>query len=299
MSGIYGIKRGADVAIDDIEVLMHYTSSRSSEGDGEFVKLNASEVLKTNKNPNSDGNEVLGGMYTLKLPTQLFGTKGYYTIMIRPKEIRTKISDVGVLSAQSNIRGLVFDTSEIESQDLSKFNNNGLIGYRIEYLDPTANNAKLNNLFRIVTSNNKAEPVNQNLTNTNQKAIRYRFNDNANLVFATVTPNSSGSAKPNVTPFIGEPNQPVILTHTHFNPTVIEVEMVEHDIETLAYALYGPQSKSLEDGVYTIYNFDNEIYKQYNLFEIKESFDGKPLYEIREPRISIDFDKGFDNITEV
>ena len=42
------------------------------------------------------------------------------------------------------------------------------------------------NFFKIVTSNNRAEPVNQNLTNTNQKAIRYRFNDNGvTLTFNT------------------------------------------------------------------------------------------------------------------
>lgn len=302
MSGIYGIKRGADVALEDIEVLMHYTPSRTSVGDTAFTKLNTEEVIKKNKNPNNkNGNEILGGLYTLKLPTNLFGKKGYYTLLIRPVEIRTKIADVGVLSSQSDIKGVVFDLSNVDGRFTSKFQNNGLTGYRIEYLDtsPNSSEAKINNLFRLITSNNKAEPVNQNLTNTNQKAIRYRFNDNATLVFATVTPSSTNSVKPNVTPFIGEPNQSVILTNTHFNPVTIEIEMVDHDIETLAYGIFGPQTKSLEDGIYTVYNFDNQIYKQYNMFEIKEEFEGTPLFEVKEPRLTIDFNKTFENITNI
>ena len=74
--------------------------------------------------------------------------------------------------------------------------------------------------------------------------------------------------------------------------------MVEYDDETLAYALYGNQSKSLDDGIYTIYNFDNEIYKQYTLFEVKDQFTGKPLYEVREELNTPDFTKEFDDITD-
>ena len=75
--------------------------------------------------------------------------------------------------------------------------------------------------------------------------------------------------------------------------------MVEHDIETLAYGLFGNQTKSLEDGIYTIYNFENQIYKQYNLFEIKDQFTGTPLFEVREERDNIDFTKTFDNVSNV
>ncbi len=75
--------------------------------------------------------------------------------------------------------------------------------------------------------------------------------------------------------------------------------MVEHDIETLAYGILGNQSKSLEDGQYTIYNFDNDIYKQYDLYEIKDRFTGKPLFEIREERNNIDFNKQFNDISNV
>ena len=189
----------------------------------------------------------------------------------------------------------------IPTEFLQNFENNGLIGYRIEYLDTnsSAPDAKIHNFFKVVTSNNRAEAVNQNLTNSNQKAIRYRFNDNSSLVFCTLSPASASNVKPNALPYIGQPNQQIIITNTFFNPIMIEVEMVEQDIETLAYGIFGNQTKSLEDGIYTIYNFNNDIYKQYDLYEIKDRFTGAPLFEIREQRTSIDFTKRFSTVTTV
>ena len=71
--------------------------------------------------------------------------------------------------------------------------------------------------------------------------------------------------------------------------------MVEHDAQTLSYALYGNQSKSIQDGIYTIYDNNNLIYKQFNLFEIQDN-NNNPLYEAREVRVNIDQNKNFTNI---
>jgi hypothetical protein len=305
-TGTYGIVRPADISPDDVEIFYHFTPSRDTIGDATLTKLDPTQVLIKIDNPNKSqsnvtGFEVFGGMYTLKLPVATFGVKGFYTIIIKPIEIRTSIVDVGVLSAYPDIKGLVFDMSNIPAQFLNRFENDGLVGYRVEYLNTntTATDAKLNNFFRVITSNNRAEPVNQNLTNSNQKSIRYRFNDNSTLTFCTVSPASASNVKPNALPFIGQPNQQVIITNTYFNPIMLEVEMVQHDVETLAFALFGNQTKSLDDGIYTIYNFNNDIYKQYNLYEIKDKFTGKPLFEVREERASIDFNKTFNNITTI
>ena len=304
-TGTYGIVRPADITPDDVEIFYHYTPSRDKIGNTSLIKLNPSEVLFKMDNPNKSqsnitGPELFGGMYTLKLPAATFGTKGFYTIIIKPIEIRTRIVDVGVLSAFPDTLGILFDLSSIPQNLLNRFENNGLVGYRIEYLNTTPTpDAKINNFFRIITSNNRAEPVNQNLTNSNQKAIRYRFNDNSTLTFCTVSPSSASNVKPNALPFIGQPNQQVIITNTFFNPMMLEIEMVQYDIETLAFAMFGNQSKSLEDGIYTIYNFNNDIYKQYDLYEIKDRFSGQPLFEIREQRTSIDFNKTFTTITTV
>lgn len=310
-TGTYGIVRPADITPDDVEIFYHYTPSRDKIGDTKLTKLDPTQVLIKMDTPFENKQlsglaqnnfQIFGGMYTLKLPVTTFGAKGYYTIMIKPAEIRTRIVDVGVLSAFPDTKGLLFDLSTIPTNFLSKFENDGLVGYRIEYLNSNLNastDAKLNNFFRVITSNNRSEPVNQNLTNSNQKAIRYRFNDNSTLTFCTVSPASASNVKPNALPFIGQPNQQVIITNTFFNPIMLEVEMVQHDIETLAFALFGNQTKSLDDGIYTIYNFNNEIYKQYNLYEIKDKYTGKPLFEVREEKTSIDFAKAFNNITTI
>ena len=305
-NGTYGVVRPADISPEDVEIFYHFTPSRDSIGNTNLIKLNSAEVLTKMDNPNKSqsnvtGFEVFGGMYTLKLPTEVFGTKGIYSIIIKPIEIRTKIIDCGVLSSFQDTKGIIFDISSIPQNLVSKFENNGLVGYRIEYLSTNSSttDAKIPNFFRIITSNNRAEPVNQNLTNVNQKAIRYRFNDNSTLSFCTVSPSSASSVKPNVLPFIGQPNQEVILTNTFVNPVMLEVEVVDYDIESLAIGLFGNQTKSIEDGIYTYYNFNEDIFKQFNLYEIKDKFTGKPLFEVREERASIDFTKTFNDITTI
>ncbi len=301
MSGTYGIKRLADVQPQDVEILVQYTPNRN-EASGEFIRLDSATVLQPINNPNNttpNSFEIMGGLYNLTLPVSVFSQKGIYNIVIRPLEIRTKILDCGILSNFQDVKGLVFDINELPEELLTKFENGNLVGYRIEYLNDnlSATDRKINNFYTIITSNNRVEPVNENLTNTNQKSIKYRYNDISSLTFCTVTPNSAPLTKPNAVPFIGNPNQDVIITNTYFNPIMLEVELVDYDEETLAYALLGNQTKSLEDGIYTIYNFNNEIYKQYDLYEIKDRFTGKPLFEVREERTIIDPSKQFNNIS--
>ena len=116
-------------------------------------------------------------------------------------------------------------------------------------------------------------------------------------MFLTLSPSSSPTNKPNATPFIGQPDQNIIITNTFFNPVTIEIEMVEYDISSLAIALYGNQTKSIDDGIYTIYDSSNNIYRQYNLYEIRDQFNAL-LYEVRQSRgNNIDFSKNFTNIT--
>ena len=74
--------------------------------------------------------------------------------------------------------------------------------------------------------------------------------------------------------------------------------MVEYDASTLANALYGNQTKAVTPGIYTIYDKDNNIYKQYNLYEIKDDFNDT-LYEVREKRTDIDETLNFDTITNI
>jgi hypothetical protein len=278
---------------------LNYTPSRDETDNFVLTKLDAKSILRPYfHNATTGGNsgvEILGGLYNLKLPADQFNKLGIYTLYIRPAEIRTKITDCGVLSSLPNVKGIVIDLNNVPSQYRNKFVNQGLIGFRVEYLN--SDGTKIPNFFRIITSSFYCEPVVQNLTNTSQKAIRYRYVEStSNLLFCTLSPSSSPTNKPSATPFIGQPDQNVIITNTFFNPITTEIEIVEHDISTLAIALYGNQTKSIDDGIYTIYDSANNIYKQYNLFEVRDQFN-ELLYEVRQDRNNnIDFSKSFNNI---
>jgi len=216
---------------------------------------------------------------------------------IRPAQIRCLILDCGVLSALPNVRGIIIDINTVPSQYRNKFISQGLVGYRIEYLN--SDGTKIPNFFRLITSSFFCEPVVQNLTNSSAKAIRYRYTDNnTNLVFCTLTPSTAPTNKPNAIPYIGQPNQSIIITNTFFNPITTEIEIVDSDISTLSVGLFGNQTKSMEDGIYTMYDDDNNIFKQYNLYEIRDQYNAL-LYEVKENRDSnIDFSKSFTNITK-
>jgi len=300
-TGTYGTIRPADVSPEDVEIILNYTPSRDETENFLLTKLDATSILRPYfNNDNTGGNpniEILGGLYNLRLPSEQFNKLGIYTLLIRPAQIRTTILDCGVLSALPNVKGLVIDLNSVPSQYRNKFVNQGLVGFRIEYLN--SDGTKVPNFFRLITSSFYCEPVVQNLTNTSQKAIRYRYTDNnTNLVFCTVSPSSSPTNKPNATPYIGQPDQNIIITNTFFNPITLDIEIAEHDFSTLAIALFGNQTKSMDDGIYTMYDTSNNIYRQYNLYEIRDQFN-ELLYEVRQDRgNNIDFSKNFTNITQ-
>ncbi len=298
-TGNYGTIRSADVSPDDVEIILNYTPSRDDTDNFILQKLDASSILRPYFHNNLTGGnanvEILGGLYNLKLPADVFNKLGIYTLYIRPAEIRTVITDCGILSSLPNVKGLVIDLNNVPTQYRNKFINQGLIGFRVEYLN--SDGTKIPNFFRIITSSFYCEPVYQNLTNTSQKSIRYRYVEGTtNLIFCTLSPSSSPTNKPNATPFIGQPDQNIIITNTFFNPITTEIEIVEHDISTLAIAMFGNQTKSIDDGIYTMYDKNNNIYKQYNLYEIRDQFNDL-LFEVRQDRGSnIDFSKSFTNI---
>jgi hypothetical protein len=299
--GSYGTIRPADVSPDDIEVILNYTPSRDVTSNFILKKLDARTIIRPYfNNGDTGGNaniEILGGLYNLTLPASEFNKLGIYTLYVRPAQIRTTITDCGVLTSLPNIKGIVIDISNVPTEFQNKFVPQELVGYRVEYLRDSG--AKIPNFFRLITSNFYCEAVTENLVNSVQKATRYRYTDSkTNLMFCTLSPSSAPTSKPNATPFIGQPGQNIVITNTFFNPTSVEVEMVEHDASTLAIALFGNQTKSIDDGIYTMYDSGNNIYKQYNLFEIRDQYN-KLLFEVRQDRNNnIDFSKNFNNIVQ-
>jgi hypothetical protein len=173
--------------------------------------------------------------------------------------------------------------------------NNALQGYRIEYLN--TDGSKLRNVVRYVVTSNKVVAIEANVGNTNQKATRYRFDDAGSLIFLQLTPSSSSDVKPNVLPFIGNPGQTILMSNTFFSPLVIEVELVQNTIDTLANILAGDQVKDVQKGILTYYDENKVITNQFNLFEIKDDVTNVPLYEVKEIRTNIDASQDFNAVT--
>ena len=125
--GTYGIVRPADVSPDDVDVILHYTASRDVTDNYLLKKLNARSILTPYfHNSDTGGNanvEILGGLYNLKLPASEFNKKGIYTVYLRPAEIRTTISDCGVLSALPNVKGIIININSVPSIFRNKFTN--------------------------------------------------------------------------------------------------------------------------------------------------------------------------------
>ena len=289
--GIVGNTRPSDVSIDDIEIFYTYTPDRSVIPNV-IQKLEASDVITELSFENN-----IMGLYNLNLPASNFNEIGIYNIYIKPKETKLTISDSGVLSSQANVKGIIIDIDEYP-EFASKANSNELAGYRIEYFD--SDNEKIRNVFRIITSSNRCIPENNNNTNSNESATRYRFteNTNSNLLFLTITPSNPTSVRPSIDPFFGSPEQQIVISNTFFKPILMELEIVEHDEQTLAIGIFGNQTKSKKDGIITYYNDNNEIYKQYDVYSI-EYPDNNERIEIKEERITIDTTKNFEDLTNI
>jgi len=292
--GIYGNVRPSDVDINDISMYYNYTPSREISNNTMFL-LNASELLSYCELPADEqiaNNEnTLEGLYNLTLPATVFNQLGIYTIYIKPKTYTTVIIDCSVLSSLPSVKGIVLDLNSLPE---SLRANNAMQGYRIEYIN--ADGTKLRNVVRYVVTSNIVVPVSENIGNTSQKAIRYRYDNSGSLMFLQLTPSSSSDVKPNVLPFIGNPGQTILISNTFFSPLVIEVDLVNNTIDTLANILAGNQVKDVQNGILTYYDANNVITDQFNLFEIKDDVTDVPLYEVKQKRTNIDETQNFDEV---
>lgn len=294
--GTYGIVRASDVSINDIEVYYNYIPDRYTSNNT-ILKINDPTsvldycYLPTN-DPNAVGTEnLLEGMYDLRLPASIFNQLGIYTIYIKPKTVNSVIVDCSVLSALPTVKGIVLDINSLPEGLRA---NNAMQGYRIEYINDDG--TKLRNVVRYVVTANKVSPVSENVGDTSQKAIRYRFDDSGTLMFLQLTPSSSSDVKANVKPFIGNVGQTILISNTYFSPVVLEVELVENTIDTLSNIIAGEQIKDVTNGILTYYDSNRVITKQFNLFEIKDDVTDVSLYEVKEKRTYIDESQNFDDI---
>lgn len=296
-TGAYGINIPSNVNSSEVEIYYSYTKDRtiSNVEDATFTKLNSNILVKAMKSDTDSTDNILEGAYYLKLPSSNFSLKGFYNVYIKPKEIGAVIADVSVLAAYPDVRGIVIDTKTVSDSNIRTLlqTNNGLVGYRIVYFD---DNGDRTSDYRIVTSNFKSEPVIQNLTNSNEKGTRYAYNDAGSLVFLTLTPSSSSTFKANSLPFIGKTSQRINLVNTKFNPVMIDIEMVDHDADTISNMLENTQIRNLDYGLITTLDENGNIYHQSENYELKDSETGTPSYEIHKKKDSVDLTQTLDNI---
>ena len=173
MNGIYGTIKPAYLTAgnieNDVDIYYSYRRNRGVNDTTTNFKKGDSSWLT----PGTDGTEIIPGVFTLKLPMDSFGEKGVYSIYIKPKEIEAIIQDIGVLSAYPDVRGMVLMTFNGDNSSLNV--NGALTGYRVEYFGLGGNTRSED--FSIITSSNKCSTIIQNIISTNQKAVRYRFDD--------------------------------------------------------------------------------------------------------------------------
>ena len=303
--GVYGTNIPIHIDSNKLSSLVDisycYNESRAydSLSSSKFTSLPSSVLANCTREVESGSNldEIVDGMYTLQLPLSDFNKKGFYTVYIKPKEYAINITDVGCLSAYSDVRGIILDTNAISDdyeiiKNMAR-TNNGLVGFRIVFLDE---NGVREDYYRIVTSNNKCEPVIQAPNSSSDKTYTYRYDDSSSLTFLTVSPSSAPTFKSNATPYIGKPTQRILLVNTLFEPIQLDIEMVTHDADTISNMLEGSQLRDLDNGLVTTYNEKNEIYAQSEHYTLKENASGNPVYEVKKNKTdSIDFSQTIDD----
>lgn len=296
MIGAYGTVIPINIANEDIPNLVdisycyHEKRSYDSLSNADFHKLDSAILTQARRiREDDDVDDFVEGMYNLQLPLSEFNKKGFYSVYIKPKEIEAVIADVSTLTAFPNVRGLIIDTTQIENSSIrtKSRKNNELVGYRIIYLD---DNGARQDYYRIITSNNRCEPVIQAPTSSSDKTYTYRYEDSSTLTFVTVSPSSAPSFKDNALPYIGKPTQKILLVNTFFEPIMIDIEMTSHDADTISYMLENSQLRDLDNGLVTTYNDNGEIYHQAEHYTLKDQYTGKPVFEVKKDKgDTIDF----------
>lgn len=282
-NGLFGTIKPANISINtDVEIFYYYRPTRGTSSvdfDG-YKPLNASECLVSSIK--EDDHSKIDGIYELRLPLDKFNKKGIYTVYIRPKVCKTKIIDVSVLASFPDVKGVVFN---ITSDELSGISD--LTGYRLEFSNGDS---------RILKSCNRCEPTSVNIGDGFPVVTRYNLVDtSSSYVFCTASPSTAPSFKPNAAPYLGTPGETVSIINTKFTPQMLEIELVDHDIETLTYMVEGDQVRDRDNGILTTYNSDKEIYKQYDFYTVKSKL-GTELYDVKKQRKLIDNTQNYDNV---
>lgn len=283
-TGVFGTIRAANLDVaSDVDILYYFRPNRgeTSEEYHGVKKLDAVNCLVPFV-MEDDEDTIVDGIFNLRLPLDTFNQKGFYTVYIRPKERKTKIVDVSVLAAYPDVKGIVFNILDGNLDGITD-----LTGYRVEFEDGTT---------RLIKSCNYCYPVIVNTGDGYPKSTRYNLGDSSNgYVFCTVTPSASPSFKPNAHPYIGEPGVEVNIVNTKFTPKMLDIELVNHDADTISYMLEGDVVNDRDNAIITTYNDKKEIYHQSDYYVTKDAL-GNPLRNVKRRRDNIDYGQDYNNV---
>jgi len=286
--GFYGNRKLADVDFNDLDIFYSYALNRETVGDTQMIPL-------FNSVTNNEFRKMLGvdGSYKLRLPAAVFNRLGFYLVLIRPKAFETTIQDCSYVvtndanEVQISKKGIVIPKLQFQGTG-------SLIGYQIEYFNE--NGVKIKNLHRIVTSSDLVS-ISPNTSNSNPSSVSYVLDVNGSNLFLTLTPDENSLITKDQKPDLGKAGQKITISNTFFDPVMIEVEMVDQTVKTLSYGIFGNAVRDTGNGIFSIFDNSNNLYKQYNLITRKSQFN-QAILDIKEERSNINLNENFNNISQ-
>ena len=92
-SGVYGTKIGSLVSPSDVDIFYSYSPTRNSldVSKSSFKRLDSSFLMQANideTNNTFQYDNILEGLYNLKLPIEYFGKKGFYKFILNQKKLK-------------------------------------------------------------------------------------------------------------------------------------------------------------------------------------------------------------------
>jgi len=286
--GFYGNVKLADCDFNDVDIFYSFSPNRENAGDAQMIPLYDSIT-------NNEFRKMLGvdGSYKLRLPAAIFNQLGHYLVLIRPKSFETTITDCSYVVSSVNPNEIQISKKGIVIPKLQFQSTGSLIGYQIEYFDD--NGVKIKNLHRIVTSSDVVS-VSTNSSSISPNATTYSLDPTGSQLFLTLTPDEVSLITKEQKADLGIAGQKIIISNTFFDPVMIEIEMVDQNIKTLSYGIFGNSIRDTGTGVFSIFDENNNLYKQYNLLTRKSQF-SNAILDIKEERTSINLNQNFGNIS--
>lgn len=286
--GIYGSKHLSDCNFNDVDIFYAYSPNRESVGDTQFVPL-------FNSVTNNEFRKLLGadGGYKLRLPASVFNKLGFYLVLIKPKSFEVSIADCSYVvtntdqELQISKKGIVIPKLQFQSTG-------SLVGYKIEYFDD--NGIKVKNFHRIITSSDLVS-LSSNSSSSNPSSTSYFLDNNGTQLFLTLTPDEVSLITNEQKPDLGKGGQKILISNTFFDPFMMEVEMVDMNLKTIGYGIFGNSTRDLSNGVFSIFDENNNLYSQYNLLTRKSQFSNANI-DIKERRNNVNLNSNFFNASQ-